>query len=52
MITISRNPNFSQWLNISLFGKVVDNAKTIAQAMRIAQSIQKKEGVKVINVNR
>ena len=51
MITISRNPNFSNWLNISLFGKVIDNARTMTQARRIADSIQKKERVAVY-VNR
>ena len=28
MITISTNQNFKEWLNIRLFGKVVDNAKS------------------------
>jgi|TARA_A100001015_G_C14689771_1_gene593983 hypothetical protein len=42
MITISRNQNFKEWLNVSLFGKVVDNAKRSAQALRIASEIQEK----------
>ena len=52
MITITRNPNFTQWLNISLSGKLIDNARTMASAMRIAKDIQKKEGVRFIRVSR
>tara|TARA_B100001939_G_scaffold332605_1_gene331763 strand:+ start:1726 stop:1896 length:171 start_codon:yes stop_codon:yes gene_type:complete len=42
MIQITRNPNFKEWLNITLFGKVVNNAKRSAQALRIASDIQEK----------
>jgi hypothetical protein len=52
MIKITRNPNFTEWLNISLAGKLIDNAKTMASAMRIAKNIQQKEGVKFIYVSR
>jgi hypothetical protein len=43
MITIRRNENFKEWLNISLVGKVIDNARTMARALEIAKSLQKKE---------
>ena len=43
MITITRNKNFREWLNISLLGKVIDNAKTISMAMKIANDIQARE---------
>jgi len=39
MITISTNPNFKEWLNIRLFGKVVDNAKSRARANHIANRL-------------
>lgn len=40
MIKIERNKNFSEWLNITLFGKLIDNAKTHTMALRIASQIQ------------
>jgi len=41
MITIERNLNFPEWLNIKVFGKLVDNAKTHHSAMSRALQIQK-----------
>ena len=46
MITITRNKNFPQWLNIVLNGKLVDNALTHAKAMSIANKIKKAQPVK------
>lgn len=40
MIKIIQNPNFKQWFNIVLNGKLVDNAKSHAQAMRIASKLE------------
>ena len=40
MITISRNPNFKEWLNITMFGKLVDNVKSSARAYHVAQRLQ------------
>ena len=40
MITISRNPNFKEWLNITMFGKLVDNVKNSARAYHVAQRLQ------------
>ncbi|NDG53997.1 MAG: hypothetical protein EBY39_13415 [Flavobacteriia bacterium] len=40
MIKIIQNPNFSQWFNILLDGKLIDNAKSRAQALRIAKQLQ------------
>ena len=42
MITIIKNANFSEWFDIRLFGKLIDNTKTEAQALNIA-SRKKKE---------
>lgn len=52
MIKISRNPNFTEWFNITLFGKVVDNARTHARAMTIASKLAKKHGVKAVTSSR
>tara|TARA_A200000159_G_scaffold138756_1_gene139885 strand:- start:148 stop:330 length:183 start_codon:yes stop_codon:yes gene_type:complete len=43
MITIEINKNFKEWFNICLFGKVVDNAKTRANALSLAYKIQEQE---------
>lgn len=40
MITIYRNPNFKEWINITMFGKLVDNAKNSARAYYVAQKLQ------------
>tara|TARA_X000000950_G_scaffold43209_1_gene48368 strand:- start:8769 stop:8942 length:174 start_codon:yes stop_codon:yes gene_type:complete len=56
MITISRNPNFKEWLNITMFGKLVDNAKNSARAYHVAQKLQiehkQKTGERVIIVKK
>jgi hypothetical protein len=40
MIKIIQNPNFSQWFNISFNGKLIDNAKSRAEAVRIAKQLK------------
>ena len=42
MIKIAKNINFSNWFDIRLFGKLVDNAKTEAQ------QIQKQSGAPIV----
>ena len=44
MITIRRNPNFTEWFDILLSGKLVDNARTMSAAMSLAESIKKNKG--------
>ena len=54
MITIGKNINFSNWFDIRFFGKLIDNAKTEAQAMEIAEQLKKeqsKQGRKVFILN-
>jgi hypothetical protein len=46
MITIGKNINFSNWFDIRFFGKLVDNAKTMAMAMKIANNIKAQEKAK------
>lgn len=56
MITISRNQNFREWLNITMFGKLVDNVKSSARAYHVAQRLQiehkQKTGERVIIVKK
>jgi hypothetical protein len=40
MIKIIQNPNFTKWFNILFDGRLVDNAKSHAQAMRIASKLE------------
>jgi hypothetical protein len=37
MITIKKNANLSNWWDIRLFGELINNAKSEAKAMRLAQ---------------
>ena len=45
MINVDRNQNFSEWYDIRLFGRLVDNARSFAKAMTIAKAIQKKHNL-------
>ena len=49
MINVEKNPNFSEWYNIRLFGKLIDNAKSHAKAMEIAKSLQKKTQAPILS---
>jgi len=40
MIQILRNPNFTQWWNILVDGKLVDNARSQARALNIASRLK------------
>ena len=40
MITISRNQNFKEWLNIKMFGVLVDNVKSRGRAVHVAYQLQ------------
>jgi len=42
MISIIKNQNFSNWIDIRVFGKLVDNATSQAKAMEIAKQIKRK----------
>ena len=41
MITITKNVNFSNWLDIRLWGELVDNQKNIAKALEKARAIKR-----------
>jgi hypothetical protein len=51
MITISKNPNFSQWWDIRFLGKLIDNAKTQSGAVAIANEIEKEKKQKLLIIN-
>jgi len=42
MINVHPNPNFANWYNIVLNGKIIDNARTYARAMEIAKNLSVK----------
>jgi hypothetical protein len=43
LINIEKNENLSEWLNVRIFGKVVETEKSLALAMQKAEEIQAKE---------
>ena len=42
MINVYPNPNFANWYNIVLNGKIIDNARNYAKAMEIAKNLSVK----------
>jgi hypothetical protein len=51
MITISRNPNFSEWWDIRFLGKLIDNARTQSGAIHLANKIEKQKKEKLLIIN-
>jgi len=49
MINVHRNPNFANWYNIVLNGKIIDNASTHAKAMALAKLISAKRKVPILS---
>ena len=43
IINIEKNENLSEWLNVRIFGKVVETEKSLASAMEKAKELQAKE---------
>lgn len=50
-INIYRNPNFTQWFNIVLNGKLIDNVGSYAKAMQLAKKMQKENQASIISSN-
>jgi hypothetical protein len=50
MITIRKNPNFTSWFQVFAFGRMVDEVKREAKAMRIAKSLAKEAELDYVNV--
>jgi len=49
MINVYKNPNFTQWWNVVLNGKLVDNAGSYAKAMAIAKQLSRTKGVGILS---
>lgn len=49
MINVFRNPNFQSWFNVSYNGKLIDGARTYAQAMEIANRLRKKTQAPILS---
>ena len=43
LINIEKNQNLSEWLNVRIFGKVVETEKSLALAMEKAKELQAQE---------
>tara|TARA_B000000557_G_scaffold77247_1_gene61844 strand:- start:2995 stop:3177 length:183 start_codon:yes stop_codon:yes gene_type:complete len=43
MIKITIHPNFKNWLNVSVFGRIIDQVTCNAQALEIAKEVARKE---------
>lgn len=49
MINVYRNPNFQNWFNVMLNGKLVDSARTHAHALRIASELKNKHNLPILS---
>jgi|13_taG_2_1085334.scaffolds.fasta_scaffold03853_5 hypothetical protein len=52
MINVFRNPNFQNWFNVLYNGKLVDSAKSYAQAMEIAKRLSKSKKAPILSNNK
>jgi hypothetical protein len=43
LISIEKNENLREWLNVRIFGKVVETEKSLALAMEKAKELQAQE---------
>ncbi|NDG51967.1 MAG: hypothetical protein EBY39_02925 [Flavobacteriia bacterium] len=43
MIKITIHPNFKNWFNVSVFGRIIDQVTCDAEALEIAKTIARKE---------
>ena len=50
MIAIKNNPNFSNWLQVFSFGKLVDEFTRKAEAIDLAQSLARNHKQKYISL--
>jgi hypothetical protein len=49
MINVYKNPNFANWYNVVLNGKIIDNALHYAKAMELAKKISVKRKVPILS---
>jgi hypothetical protein len=51
MITITQNPNLNDWFQILTEGRLFDEIRGKAKAMRVAKALAEKERVRHLNVD-
>ena len=52
MITIKRHPNLDNWINISFFGKIIEQTTSRAEALKVAESVSRKHRAKVYDLDK
>ena len=52
MITIKRHPNLDNWINISFFGKIIEQTTSRAEALKVAESVSRKHKAKVYDLDK
>ena len=50
MISVRRNKNFTNWIQVFSFGKFIDELSSVAKAMELAESSARKRNLNYINV--
>lgn len=51
MITIKRHPNLDNWINISFFGKLVEQTTSRARALRLASALSRKHNANIFDLD-
>lgn len=51
MITIKRHPNLDNWINISFFGKLVEQTTSRAKALRFASALSRKHNANIFDLD-
>lgn len=50
MISVRRNKNFTNWIQVFSFGKFIDELTSEAKAIELAESLAKKRNLSYINI--
>ena len=50
MISVRRNKNFTNWIQVFSFGEFIDELSSVAKAMKLAESLAKKRNLSYINI--
>lgn len=50
MISVRRNKNFTNWIQVFSFGKFIDELNSVAKAIELAESLAKKRNLNYINI--
>lgn len=49
MINVYKNPNFANWYNVVLNGKIIDNARHYAGAMAVARRVSRRKRIPIMS---